>query len=72
MKAFTAAAACWRVAFENSFSFLAAFVFVIAFSVIGQREARAREEAEALASIAERQGRFEQAPGYYDEALPKN
>ena len=43
----------WRAAFESSFSFLAAFVFVIAFSVIGQREARAREEAEALTAQLE-------------------
>jgi signal transduction histidine kinase len=45
----------WREAWSDSFGFLAAFVFVVAFSVIGQREARAREEAEALT------GRLEEA-----------
>jgi signal transduction histidine kinase len=45
----------WRAAFENSLSFLAAFVFVIAFSIIGQRETSARSEAEALT------GRLEEA-----------
>jgi len=47
----------WRAAFNNSFGLLAAFVFVIAFSVIGQREALAREEAEALTARLEEANR---------------
>jgi signal transduction histidine kinase len=43
----------WRAAMDNSFGFLAAFVFVVAFSLIGQREACAREEAEALSAQLE-------------------
>jgi signal transduction histidine kinase len=43
----------WREAWTDSFGFLAAFVFVIAFSIAGRREAASREEAEALTAQLE-------------------
>ena len=43
----------WRAAFNGSFSYLAAFVFVIVFSVIAQREKTVREQAEVLSKQLE-------------------
>jgi signal transduction histidine kinase len=47
----------WPAAFSSCFGYLAAFVFVVAFSIIGQREACAREEAEALTARLEEANR---------------
>ena len=47
----------WREAWTDSFGVLAAFVFVVAFSIIGQREAAARSEAEALTERLEEANR---------------
>jgi signal transduction histidine kinase len=47
----------WREAWTDSFGFLAAFVFVIAFSIVGRREGAARGEAEALTERLEEANR---------------
>jgi signal transduction histidine kinase len=58
----------WKEAMNSSISFLAAFVFVIAFSIVGSREASAREEAEALsARLEEANGKLRDAAAQAEE-----
>jgi signal transduction histidine kinase len=58
----------WEVALNNCFGYLAAFAFVIVFSVIGQREKTVREAAEVLTTqLGEANNKLREAAAQTEE-----